>query len=279
MSHNQGASAPSKGMRSMSRFYLLTAILAVLLALATVDPCRADGKEFYIDETTDFSGNGCENEDVNEVTSSLQTSLVNNGWTGQRFTNANAWPQDFIERTFVGMSGLDSTFGDTRTLAVYAGHGNRALIQFGFMRKNRCVVTLDTDARLGTLAGDHAAYAMYVTSCTVNTDSLARHFNNQVRQVFGYHNSPTVKDDQPRDFFEATDNLDNVHAWLTEMEDKVGWWTGDNSPIAMTFGVTPFHCGAIRDFARLRGGTFLSDAPEPHANFCAILIDHGMSGC
>ncbi len=255
------------------------ALLFVLLSFVAALPGGATGKTFYIDESTDFTGNGCQNADLNDVTSSLRSCLVSAGWSGQRFTNANAWPHDFFEQTFAGLNGLDGTFGDTKTLTVYAGHGNRALLQFGFMRQNRCLVTIDTQARLGTGAGDDAAYAMYVTSCTVNLDSLGRHFNNQIRQVFGYHNSPSVKGDQPRDFFEETDDLDNARAWIEEMEDRPGWFTGDNSPIAMSFGVSASHCATVRDVAKLRAGVFLADALEPHANFCWIMFDHGANGC
>ena len=31
---------------------------------------------------------------------------------------------------------------------------------------------------------------MWVTSCTLNLDSLSRNFNHEIRQQFGYHNSP-----------------------------------------------------------------------------------------
>lgn len=247
--------------------------------LLTGSQARADGKRYFIDESTDFTGNGCSNADLNDVTSSLRTCLNDSGWTGNRYTNASAWPQDFYEQTLAGLAGLDNLYGDTKTLAVYAGHGNRALLQFGFQRSGRCLVTLDTQARLGTLAGDDAAYAMYVTSCTINLDSLSRHFDQQIRQSFGYHNSPPVKDDQPRDFFEETDDLDNAHAWIEEMEDRPGWFTGDNSPITLTLGQGSSHCDWVRNTAKLRAGTLLSDAPQPHSWYCWIMYDHGSSGC
>jgi hypothetical protein len=253
--------------------------LAGAMALPPGGNAWGDGKTYYIDESTDFTGNGCENVDLNDVTSSLRNSLNANGWTGQRWVNSNAWPQDFYEQTMAGLSGLDNLFGDNASLTVYAGHGNRALLQFGFMRNSRCLVTLNTQARLGTQAGDKAIYAMYVTSCTINLDSLSRHFNNQIRQSFGYHNSPTVKDDQPRDFFEETSNQDNAHAWINEMEDRPGWFTGDNSPIALTFGLDSSHCDWVRNSARLRPGSLLWGAPEPHQWFCWIMYDHGASGC
>lgn len=258
---------------------LFSPLLFVFLLLVAAHSAWATGKTFFIDESTDFTGNGCPNADLNDVTSSLRSSLLGDGWTGQRFTNVNAFPQDFFEQTFAGLNGIDGTFGDSKTLAAYAGHGGRARLQFGFMRQNRCLVTLDTQARLGTGAGDDAAYAMYVTSCTVNLDSLSRHFNNQVRQVFGYHNSPSVKDDQPRDFYEETDDLDNAHAWVEEMEDRPGWFTGDNSPIVLTFGTSASHCASVRDSAKLLGQVLLSDAPQPHANVCVTMFDHGQSGC
>jgi hypothetical protein len=254
-----------------------TAALLVAATLLSGAEAWATGKRYYIDESTDFTGNGCENADLNDVTSSLRTSLDANGWSGSRFTNASAWPHDFFEQTLPGLSGLDHLFGDANTLAVYAGHGNRALLQFGFPRSGRCTVTLDTQARLGVSGGDEAAYAMYVTSCTVNLDSLARHFDQQIRQTFGYHNSPPVKDDQPRDFFEATNDLTNAQAWIEEMEDRPGWFTGDNSPIALTFGVDSAHCDFVRDTAKLRAGVLLSDAPAPDGWFCWVMFDHG--GC
>jgi hypothetical protein len=236
-------------------------------------------KTYYIDESTDFTGNGCENTDLNTVTSSLRTALNENGWTGSRYVNANAWPQDFYESTISGLSGVDNLYGDNRLLTVYAGHGNRALLQFGFQRSGRCLVNLETQARLGRLGGNKAAYAMYVTSCTLNLDSLGRNFNHEVRQQFGYHNSPSVKDNQPRDFFNATSSKTNARAWIDEMEDRPGWFTGDNSPIALTHGVSASHCTFVKDNAKLRGGSLLSTAPEPWTHFCWIMYDHGAGGC
>jgi hypothetical protein len=184
-----------------------------------------------------------------------------------------------MEQTIAGLSGVDNLYGDNALLTVYAGHGNRGSLQFGFRRSGRCTIKLQGEARLGTQAGDRAGYAMYVTSCTVNLDSLSLHFNNQIRQTFGYHNSPSVKDDQPRDFFNATDGKTNARAWIDEMEDRAGWFTGDNSPIAMTFGLDPSHCDWVRDTAKLRAGSLLYTAPEPHTRFCWIMYDHGAGGC
>lgn len=259
-----------------SRF--LPLLVAGIVVLATTTPGWAQ-KAYYIDESTDFSGNGCENADLNDVTSSLRDSLNANGWSGQRWTNVNAWPQDYYESTMTGLSGVDNFYGDNFLLTVYAGHGNRARFQFGFKRNDRCVVNLETQARLGRDGGNKAVYAMYVTSCTLNLDSLSRNFNHEIRQQFGYHNSPSVKDDQPRDFFEATDDKTNARAWIDEMEDRPGWFTGDNSPIALTHGLDSGHCSWVRDTAKLRGGSLLYAPPKPWGWYCWIMYDHGASGC
>ncbi len=251
-----------------------SAILAVILGLLSLNSYAQHN--YWIDESTDYTGNGCTNTDLNDVTSSLRSRLQSDGWSGIRWTNANAWPEDYIEQN---LGGIDHVAADSRTLAVYAGHGNRALLQFGYQRNGRCNITLDNDSRHGTQGGDEASYMMYVTSCTINTDSLSRHFDQQVRQSFGYHNSPSVKNNQPRDFYEETSGTDNYVAWREEMEDRPGWFTGDNSPITLTFGTSSSHCTTVQNTARLRGRTLLSNAPEPHRWYCYNMYNHGASGC
>lgn len=253
-------------------------VFICLTLLITVNTTSAQ-RTYYIDESTDFTGNGCENSDLNDVTSSLRSTLNSNGWTGQRWTNSNAWPQDYYESTMAGLSGVDNLFGDNALFTVYAGHGNRARLQFGFMRNSRCRVNLETEARLGLSGGAQAVYAMWVTSCTLNLDSLSRNFNHEIRQQFGYHNSPSVKDDQPRDFFNASNGKSNARAWIDEMEDRPGWFTGDNSPITLTFGLDSSHCDFVRDTAELRGRRLLFAPPKPKGWFCWIMYDHGDGGC
>jgi len=254
----------------------VTAAAIVALIVIHSAPAPADGPRYWIDESTDFTGNGCENSNVNNVTSSLRSRLNSDGWSGTRWSNANAWPEDYIEQNF---GGIDHVAGDDETLSVYAGHGNRALIQFGYQRNGRCTVSFPTDTRLGTQGGDDAVFAMWVTSCTVNLDSLSRHFDQAIRQTFGYHNSPSVKDNQPRDFYKETDDLRNERAWIEEMEDRPGWFTGDNSPISLTFGLSSSHCAWVRSTAKLRDRVLLYDAPAPDTWYCYLMFNHGDGGC
>lgn len=257
------------------RVAILSLLLLPLSALLLAGSAAAQ-RSYWIDESTDFTGNGCPNTDLNNVTSSLRNRLNATGWGGTRWSNSNAWPEDFIEGNF---GGIDGTTTDSRLLAVYAGHGNRGLIQFGFRRGGRCIDRMPVDMRLGAQQGNRAGYAMWVTSCTVHADSFSNHFNQRIRQTFGYHNSPPVGNNQPRSFYNATNGLRNSRAWIEEMEDRPGWFTGDNSPVALTFGLSAAHCRTVRDNARLRGGVFLSPSPEPLSNWCSVMFDNGDSGC
>lgn len=268
--HNQAKT----GTRWPAIKFTLSTMLVLVITFTSFKSVAVHN--YWIDESTDFTGNGCQNADLNDVTSSLKSRMDSDGWSGTRWTNANAWPEDYIEQN---MGGIDHITSDAKSVAVYAGHGNRALIQFGFQRNGRCTVTADNDMRLGTQGGDDASFMMYVTSCTIHTDSLSRHFNQQIRQSFGYHNSPSVKDNQPREFYKDTDGADNVVAWREEMEDRPGWFTGDNSPITLTFGTSSSHCQTVKDTARLRDRDLLSNAPEPHAWYCTSMFDNGDSGC
>lgn len=75
----------------MRRLHAWTSVVAwSAAALLAAGTARADGKRYYIDESTDFTGNGCQNADLNDVTSSLRETLDDNGWSGSRFTNASA---------------------------------------------------------------------------------------------------------------------------------------------------------------------------------------------
>ena len=248
----------------------------LIVGLAVAPSTSFAVHNYWIDESTDFTGNGCSNTDLNDVTSSLKSRLDSDGWSGTRWTNANAWPEDYIEQN---LGGIDHLTSDAKSLAVYAGHGNRGLIQFGFQRNGRCTVDTDDDMRLGTQGGNDASFMMYVTSCTIHTDSLSKHFDQQIRQSFGYHNSPSVKDNQPREFYKDTDNADNVVAWREEMEDRPGWFTGDNSPITLTFGTDSSHCQTVKNTARLRDRDLLTNAPEPHTWWCSSMFNNGDSGC
>jgi hypothetical protein len=235
---------------------MLASATATVLLLAL--PAVAAGPRYWIDESTDFTGNGCENADLNNVTSSLKSRLDADGWGGTRWSNANAWPEDFIEQN---LGGIDHVAGDDETLSVYAGHGWRALIQFGFQRGGRCTVSFPPPPGSGTQGGDDAAYAMWVTSVTVHLDFVVDALRPGDPPDLRYQ-PPSVKDDQPR--ISRADRRPAQRARVDRGDGgPTGWFTGDNSPIALTFGVGSTHCGWVRNTARLRGQVRSPTRPHP----------------
>jgi len=83
-----------------------------------------------------------------------------------------------------------------------------------------------------------------------------------VHQQFGFHNSPSIGDDGLASFFNSTASLTNRDAWLQELEDKPGWFTGDNSPVVLIFGASEADADTKNNSAKLKGGTYLTQAPR-----------------
>jgi hypothetical protein len=273
--------------------------VALGMGAVALAPKAARADRYYIGETTDFSGNGCENEDLNEITASLRNALDNDSWwSGSRYVNVQAWPHDLVEACSSGIfgAGLDSTYGDTRELTVYAGHGNSGALQWGYKRNGMCAVDFASSGnvgavgvmRLGQMSGATTVAAMWLTSCTLKRDRLASKANFQwVRQQFGYHNSPSIGDDTPSEFYIGVWPTSNKDSWLDHMEDKPGLWTGDNSPIVVSYGETAAEATSTHNGACLKrqilfhrtGGPSCGKGP-PLFFFTSTLRDHGTSsGC
>jgi len=281
----------------MNKWMKLGAALG--LGGAILAPATARADRYYIGESTDFTGNGCQNDDLNEITASLRNSLdADSWWSGSRYVNLQAWPHDLVESCSSSTygAGLDSTYGDTRQLTVYAGHGNAGALQWGFKRNGMCDVDFASSGntavtgvvRLGQMSGAGTVAAMWLTSCTLKRDRLASKANFQwVRQQFGYHNSPSIGDNTPSEFYVGVWPASNKDSWLDHMEDKPGLWTGDNSPIVVSYGATSAEASSTHNGACLKrqilaprpGGPSCGNGP-PLFFYTSTLRDNGTSsGC
>jgi hypothetical protein len=243
------------------------AVVAFVLVLGARPAYAAS---YYIEEVTDFTGNGCQSTDVNTITATMQTALQTSGWTGQRWTNADSWPQDWREAcssTF-GTGGLDSSWADNGwQFITYAGHGRvgGGNLFFGYPHNSVCDNWLGTNSRLGSMAGGHASVGAYMTSCTLKIGTLVSHANLQwLWQNLGFHDSPAITFNSAGAFFNCTSANTNASCWLLYMEENNLY---DNSPIVVSYGETALIATQIRDGAKLKGQAYVN-LPRPWGPSC-----------
>lgn len=227
----------------------------LLAATATLARPAHATKTYYIDEGTDFTGNGCDIADVNEITASLQTALNGDSWSGSRFVNGSAWPQDFWEAcsSVYGSGGLDSYYGDTGILSVYAGHGSPHTVYFGYAHNSACYTDFSANSRLGEMSGGGAAFGMWLACEVIQSSELGSNMYQRLRQQASWQNSIGIGDDEPRDFYNATNTKTNADAWLDQMS------SGGRDAIISTFSSWSVDdCWAVHDSAQLRNDVYNS---------------------
>lgn len=237
---------------------------------------------YFIAESTDFTGNGCENDDVNDVTSSLRDALADDGWVGTRVVEGGTTPADFIDpakRAF----GLDPEAGDSAMLSVYAGHGWMNVLQWGTRDTtpgvpsgSQCRATIRDDVRLGAMAGGWARAVILLTSCTGRVDCYRETLaTNDVTQAFAFNNSPMIWNNAPRRFYRKSARMANRHAWIRTMEDRPGFVK--NSPVIYTRSTSFEDVLAIHQSARL---SEIEDIPSANQTkwYAYTWIDHGLRG-
>jgi hypothetical protein len=190
--------------------------------------------------------------------------MIDSGWTGSRYVNGDAWPQDFIESCSgtYGNGGVDNIAADSQNLAVFAGHGNVGLLAFSHKRDNVCSVDFSSDMRLGSMSGATAAVAMYLSCDALQVSSLPNEANWQwVRQQLGWTNTIGIGDDEPAWVFNATSQqcypffgcfaaYTNADAWLAVMDE------GGRHPIAVSYATGETSCWYLHDTAKLKDNLF-----------------------
>lgn len=237
---------------------------------------------YFIAESTDFSGNGCENQDLNEVTRTLRDALARDGWVGTRVTGGDTTPSDFIDQ-HKHRFGLDPDAGDSARLSVYAGHGGMNVMQWGARDTTpgvpsrwQCLARFKEDVRLGAMAGGWARAVLLLTSCTGRLDCYRRTLaTSDVTQVFAFNNSPIIWNSAARRFYRKSKHMANRHAWIAAMDDRPG--IGQNSPVVYTRGTSFQETFAIHNSARL---SEIEQIPDANGTtwFVYTWIDHGLRG-
>lgn len=237
---------------------------------------------YFIAESTDFTGNGCENHDVNVVTRTLRDALAQDGWVGIRVTEANTTPSDFIDPVKQPF-GLDPEAGDSALLSVYAGHGYMDKLQWGtadtspgLAKYRDCIAYFAQDMRLGALSGGWARVVLLLTSCSGRLACYKSMLGtSNATQTFAFNNSPSIWNNAARRFYRKSKHMANRLAWIKAMDDSPG--LGANSPVVYT------RATSRKEALRIHASARLSRLEEiPHIDrttwFAYTWVDHGLRG-
>jgi hypothetical protein len=237
------------------------AALAIVAAALLLSSSALATSSYYIDECTNYSnGTMCDIANVNTITASLQSQLSADGWSGSRFTEYSAWPQDFWEScsTSYGTLGDDSFYGDTKTLSVFAGHGAAHLLAFSsignggtFNGASTCQTDMTRNMRLGTMSGSLATFGMWLVCEAIQGAEMGSNMWQSLRQQAGWQNSISIGDNEPRDFYNATSSKTNANAWLDQMSSG-----GRNAIIATFSSYSATDCWNVHNAAKLKGNVY-----------------------
>lgn len=273
--------------------------LLVALALVALVPRSSLGQATYhIGESSDFTGNGCPNDDVNIITETLEDVINLDSWVGTRFVNSQNFVSDFVEHCSSAYMpsgstityGYDHYYADAHTFTVFAGHGNVGLLQFGKKKYNMCLLDFSDNMRLGAMAGNESGVAWYLASCTMDPNSFTSEANWQwLRQQYGFKNSPSIDDDMPAYVYMVSGQYgwgNTKDSWLILMDDASELYgSGDDTPVVLTHGTSSQDCQYVHNNASLKDQTYTSEMPNgpscqggyPYFWYCYSIVNNG--GC
>ena len=243
--------------------FLCVIVCQIIIAAITEAPSFAENWTYYIDEIDNYSGGDCFKNGGNrdDHTSGLAEIFNTAGWTGTRWFDDNAWPQDFVD-SCSAPDYYDDINGDSANFTLFTGHGNFDKLYFGFSQDNgfsqykRCDITPSKDMRLGYNSGGAGAYFVAMTCCLGNLSHLEWAQKQWVWQIFAFHGLSADDSGMVNSFINQTKNASNVSAWLDNMEDRPGWFTGDNSVIVLSYGINSADAQDTHDNARLLGNVY-----------------------
>ena len=247
----------------------VTTILAALVVTVAffLPETKAFAWNYYIDETTDYTNNGCPNiTDVNTITSTLATAIIADGKTGSRYVNASALAADFFE-SCMNLYGQDSIYADNASLTVFAGHGGPGVLAFSYPSSPNswCNVDFTNNMRLGAMNGAQSGFAMYLGCDALQVPNGLNAANMQwLKQQFGWTNAISIGNNEPRDFYNMTyfSGTINATAWLDQMDG------GGRHPMVLTQDNNSANCWASHATFKLRGSVGMSPAPRGGGPAC-----------
>jgi len=230
-----------------SGIYLAFGLVASLQSVEV----HAD-KSYYIDQVINYSGSDCGGNDLFDDTHDLKTALDANGWGGDLWFDNDAWAFDFRENcsTSYGSYGSDYKFADNKFLDVFSGHGSTNIIHFA-ANSDTCNFNLESDSRLGEMAGKKAGIAMWLSCYTLTGPSPGTVPNMWLWQQFGFSGNTGDNTAAYSNMYLDTNTKTNSAAWMDRL------WDQPATAVSYASGTTS--CWTTTDYnAKMRAGTYLS---------------------
>ncbi len=264
---------------------LLGVSLMTMSLMAWVPSARA--ATYYVDNPRDYGSGDCNSdlESLGDDTSSLRSGLNGLGWTGQYWSKDNAWPIDLIDCT---KGGDDCHQADTANLAVFNGHGNVDDLAFSHSAWGVCDAGVwdpmgaTSNIAIGLPSGvGKASMMIAATCCYMRIDTVSAIATFGGTQILGFGGVSSFDSGMVGNFFSSS-FVNNSRAWVTQMEDKPGWFTGDNTTVAVTRGWNMTDANNNKNNCGLKRrtcwqGTMYGNGPT--IAWVREYIDHGHGGC
>lgn len=272
--------------------------VAMLSALAFVlAGADAMAWQYFIAAPHSYSGGSCNGgANVGEYEHDLRTGLDGLGWSGHYYTDgwvrARAWVDP--GRATLGWDNLDDVYNgfsggaDLADIAIFSGHGNTGKIfisaQDQYLGETLCSAGASgndlstSNILLSAGYGAKVASSVFIACCymNVNYQSLILESHHE-KQVMGFGSKAQLEGSMVTSYWNHTASTSNIDAWLNDMEDRPGWWSGDNTTVVMSRGNTEdertwnqTYCGLKRQFCvDGTGGGY----------WALNWHDHGCGGC
>ena len=255
---------------------------ALLCAFAFL-PARSSAFSYYVDAPTKYTWGNCGGGDVTDWSGPIRNGLDALGWSGRYYTEYLAWPQDFTDMN-LDTWGDDHLMADSDSVAIFMGHGNTGRLHFSVSRYGACDAGFNADfsyttMAMGDLGGKMAATMLAMACCFMNTHQMHTYSNHHnMNQLLGFGSIASGSAAMVQNFWNGTGGTgNNADSWLNKMEDRPGWFSGDNTTVVMTRGTSQDDLNWKRTNCGLKRLTCIYRSGGGWARF--DWYDHGCSGC
>ena len=214
-------------MTNKRRSQTITSIAMLLGILAFAN--RAEAACYLLTEQPgNYQSGGCSpNTDVPDYSYPIRNGLAGLGWSNTFLTGANAWPQDFVD---------PGDYADQFDVTVFLGHGNTGRLYFSTPQNGLCS-TGASSMQMGAGTGAKVSSAVFMACCFMEISHQDLLVNHQFeKQLMGFGGVSSLDAGMVNNYWDGTGSSSNVDSWLNNMEDKPGWFTGDNTTTVLSRG-------------------------------------------